>query len=329
MGLLGRRTARSHALAMAVGAAVAALCSPARAQDGKAVAEALFRDGRDLLAAGDTSAACAKFAMSQRIEPKLGTLLNLASCHEADGKTASAWAEFTEAIAVAARTNQPEREQFARDHVKGLTERLSRVRIAAAGDRQVSVQLDGLVVDRSVLGTAIPLDPGPHTLVVTASHGRPHETKIVVPAGPSLTELDVRTLAPDEPEHAAPRAGPRVTPAAQPHASPDGSRRLAWAAFGAGAVGLAAGTYFGLQAISKSDDAAALCDADSRYCSREGVAREGIAELSADASTVAFGVGLVAVGVGVWFLARAPKEPAPRAAGSGLHAGAKGLSATW
>src|SRR5262245_53123818 len=66
-----------------------------------AVAEALFRQGKDLLAAGKTSEACPKLAESQRIDPAGGTLIALALCYEADGKTASAWVVFGEAQAVA------------------------------------------------------------------------------------------------------------------------------------------------------------------------------------------------------------------------------------
>src|SRR5678816_2011124 len=96
--------------------ATLSILSPASAgaqSDRKALAEALFQDGRELLAQGKTQEACVKFASSQHVEPKLGTLLNLAACHEAEGKTASAWAEFTEAAVQAERSNQSERQEFA------------------------------------------------------------------------------------------------------------------------------------------------------------------------------------------------------------------------
>src|SRR5688500_18545046 len=69
----------------------------------KALAEVLFREGRQLLQRGETDAACEKFAESHRLDEALGTLLNLAVCHESQGRFASAWAEFHQAAATARR----------------------------------------------------------------------------------------------------------------------------------------------------------------------------------------------------------------------------------
>lgn len=102
---------------LAVPAACAALLTPAAAfaqETGAAVAEALFRTGRALMAAGDAARACPKFAESNRLDPKLGTLLNLALCHETVGLKASAWAEYNEAATIAGRAGQSERERVAR-----------------------------------------------------------------------------------------------------------------------------------------------------------------------------------------------------------------------
>src|SRR5690606_11378411 len=79
----------------------------------KAAAEALFRQGTELSAEERFREACVKFEGSQRLDPALGTMLHLAECYDRIGKTASAWAMFTEAAAIARSTNQPEREQIA------------------------------------------------------------------------------------------------------------------------------------------------------------------------------------------------------------------------
>ena len=56
----------------------------------RAIAEALFRDGKALIAAERINDACAKFQESERLDPALGTLLHLATCYAQVGKTASA-----------------------------------------------------------------------------------------------------------------------------------------------------------------------------------------------------------------------------------------------
>src|SRR6185436_13656654 len=70
----------------------AALAQPAGAQ-----AEVLFRQGRTLLSAGKVAEACSAFEESQKLEPAVTTLLNLAGCREKLGQFATAWGLFLEA----------------------------------------------------------------------------------------------------------------------------------------------------------------------------------------------------------------------------------------
>src|SRR5439155_13958444 len=103
------------------------LAHVANAQDGmtKATAEALFADGKRLMSAGDYAAACPKFAASQKLDPAVGTALNLADCYERTGRAASAWAEFRGAASAAHAVGSREREQLAADRSKALESRLS------------------------------------------------------------------------------------------------------------------------------------------------------------------------------------------------------------
>src|SRR5262249_28813065 len=97
-----------------------------------AMAEALFREGKRLMEAGDVAAACAKFAASYHIDDRLGTLLNLATCHERQDKTASAWAEFVRAHTLATRAGSKERAAYAAEHIESLEPRLLHLVVVVA-----------------------------------------------------------------------------------------------------------------------------------------------------------------------------------------------------
>ena len=71
-----------------------ALAAAQDASNPKVAADALFGEGKRLLAEGDVDHACAKFEASLQLLDQLCVLLNLADCHERQGRTATAWAEF-------------------------------------------------------------------------------------------------------------------------------------------------------------------------------------------------------------------------------------------
>ena len=93
------------------------------------IAQALFDDGRVLMDAGRYAEACPKFAESQRLDPGGGTLLNLALCHELEGKTASAWTEFRDALSLASRDQRKDRQDLAEQHIMTLAAKLTRLTV--------------------------------------------------------------------------------------------------------------------------------------------------------------------------------------------------------
>ena|GEM_PF-1170158 len=147
---------------------VSALLSVGRALAAESDAERLFREGRSLVVERRFAEACPKLEESQRLEPRLGTKLNVAFCHERLGKIATAWSGFREALITARATGDVAREGFARARVDALEPRVPwlRVREAAGADAdQLTILLDGAPFAPSSWDEALPVDPGEHALV--------------------------------------------------------------------------------------------------------------------------------------------------------------------
>jgi hypothetical protein len=288
-----------------------ALATPAFAQapSNKAAAEALFIDGRNLMAQGKHAEACRKFEASQNLEPGLGTMLNLAQCYEATGRTASAWAQYREAIPLARAAGSREREDFATERSKALESRLSTLTIRAMGAGAdgvaLSVRRDGVAVDPAELGTPIPVDPGLHQVEVTAPGKAPWSTKVEVTGDAASVSVEIPKLE-EAPSGSAPP--PSTAPPAAPDPGTQGGsiqKPLAIGVAAVGLVGLGVGSFFGLSASSKWGDAKAACRDYPYDCSPQALDDQSSASSQATVSTVAFIAGGVAIAAGavLWFTA--------------------------
>lgn len=290
----------------------------------RASAEALFEEGRRLMAEGKLAEACPKLESSQRLDPGVGTLLNLADCYSKLGRTASAWAAFREAGSAARAQGSAEREAVARERASALEPQLSYLTIVQWKGQSVTITRNGEQVDPAMLDTPMPVDPGEHTIVAAAPGKREWSTKVDV--GPNGQRASVTIpILPDEPivQVATPAAAAQPGVDAGSSSSGDTQR---WLAVGAGVVGVAGiviGTVFGLQAGSKWDDAQA-CDKDPS-CPNAGTLSDD-ASSAATISTVGFVVGGLGIagGLALWLTApdsesSATASRAGVSVGLGLH----------
>src|SRR3954468_15828144 len=159
---------------------IAATAGEARADPSEgsaAAAESLFQEARKLMDAKRYGEACPKLAASHKLAPAVGTLLNLADCYEKAGQIASAWVRFHEAIALAQRLGRADREKTAKERADKLEPRLIKLTLSGR-ESGLEVKLDGNVLDPAVLGTAIPIDPGKHTVDASAKGKKPYSTTI-------------------------------------------------------------------------------------------------------------------------------------------------------
>jgi hypothetical protein len=322
-----RKVIASALALLALGAPRAGL-----AQSTSAVAEQLFLDGQSLMEHGKVSEACPKFAESQRLDPKLGTLLNLAACHEADGQLALAWSEFVDASALADRAKRSDRSAFAKDHIAALEKRLARLRITgpatSSPEAGLELRLDGKPLSSAALGTALPLDPGHHKLEAVAPGKKPWQTEIESRAG-AESRVEIPALADESSSGAPPPAPLRVE--ARPEApTSEQSFPLRTAGFvvgGVGIAGLAVGTIFGVLAFSKESQAHDVCP-DAGCATPEGVNLHDSARTFATVSTIGFAAGALLTAGGLFLVLTAPKDPASASSQLRLRLAARGLDLT-
>jgi hypothetical protein len=198
-----------------------ALASEARAGD-PARADALFEEGKQLMAAGRFAEACQRFADSQREEPAGGTVLHLALCREQEGRVATAWSTFQEALRLAREQGRADRERIALERIAALEGRITRLIVLVepkdAGLAGLEVRRDDATIPRDQWGTSVPVDPGVHRVIATAPGKRRWQRDVEVKAGIPITLVTVSGLE-DEGAAAAPPA-PVARPKPRPVEAP-------------------------------------------------------------------------------------------------------------
>ncbi len=320
----------------------ASLASPVAAQDASALeqaaAETLFNEALQLLDAGEAAQACPKLEESQRLDPGVGTLLYLADCYRQTGRTASAWATFREA-AYSAKENGDERQAVAEELAEGLKPKLSylQIQLQASDDLQVEVKQDGRTLGAALLGTPLPVDPGPHELSASAPGYAPWQQVVTIATDPGTLEVTIPVLRklPPSPEPAPePRpAPPPAAPAARGadlEARDTQSRLLPYSLLGVGAVGLIGGGVFAALAKSSNASADAYCIPDSPdQCNGDGVSLGEKATTQAQIAAVGAGTGLLAVAAGVTLLLMGSDAPAPDAPPVAASVGPGGATLSW
>jgi hypothetical protein len=160
-----------------VALALSLAASSAAAQETEG--ERLFREGRARMLDARFDEACPMLAESQRLEPHVGTLLNLAACHERQGKVGSAWVEYQKALTAARAEGQAERAQLAEQRIKVLEPRVPWLRVTSAVD-DATLSLDGGELARAAWDQDMPVDPGLHVVVAERGGAKVFEETVDV-----------------------------------------------------------------------------------------------------------------------------------------------------
>ena len=268
---------------------------PALAQ-APGAADALWEEGRAALARKDLETACARFAASDKLEPSAGARANLGDCEEQRGRVASAWAAFRSALEKLPPGD--DRRPVVEARIAALAKRLPRLvlRLAPGAPGETTVREGETVLGSAATwDVALPLDPGPHELVVLV-HGRG-------PSGIEATLVEGKTVtlvvgAPEErrPPKVEPRAPPRVPPPTAQTASLG-----PWILGGVGVAGLVVGTATGAVVLTKKSAADAGCSNVTRTCTHDGKAAADAGRALGPMTTIGLVIGAAGVAGGaIW-----------------------------
>lgn len=291
----------------------AALFAPsialAQSATDKQLAQSLFDEARTLVQKEDFARACPMFAESQRLDPGGGTLLNLAVCHEQEGKLATAWQELNHALSVALRDGRKDREQIARERLDAVAPRLPKVTLVppAQAIEGLHVEIDGASLGPAALGVPLPLDPGVHRASARAPGRAPWSWEGTLAQGERL-ELPIPELARDA-------VSPVPPPAPPPSPSVAEKRTFSTASYVTGGVAVGAligAAVTGLIALDRQSTYNRLCVTDRNYCPDPAGRDAG-----ASARTFAWiSTAALATGVGAAIVAFAlPRKNVPRSVG--------------
>jgi hypothetical protein len=184
--------------------------SSAAADARGAQGEALFRQGKELLARGDVAEACAAFDASEKLDPTTSTVLNQANCREMNGQLATAWGLFLEAErATRVATDEAGRQMhgIAVERSTRLEPRLSTLTITVSDDARVAgleVVRDADVVEIGAWNKTLPIDGGTYKVtarapgnvewVATVTIGNERDAKSI-----EVPRLKAADLAPPKP----------------------------------------------------------------------------------------------------------------------------------
>jgi serine/threonine-protein kinase len=322
----------ASALAAALGTIGSASRSASADTNDVVMAEVLFRDGKELLAQGDTLHACPKLSESYRLDAASGTLLALALCHEREGKLASAWAEYEDVAARSKMEGRADRAGAAHAKAVELEPKLSSLTIVLADNatpKGIEVRRNGAAIPMAWLGTAVPVDGGAVTIEVSAPKKRPWRTALwmdatgdrrtvtipvleapaVRPVGDQDSDAEGSTTTPPESMESPSSADSQPAPPADTHHGLTGWQVAGLVTGAVAVIGLGVGGTFGVIAMNKNNDSKTECLNGGTFCTLSGQQDRQDALNAGDVSSAAFiGGGVLAVAGAAMYMWGRPRE---------------------
>jgi tetratricopeptide (TPR) repeat protein len=289
---------------------VVGLASTASAQNKKA--DALFKQGKTALAEKKFAEACTAFEQSFKLDPTIGTQLNIGLCYEEWGKLATAYRAYRDA--------QKKAEETGDDRVARIKERADTIernvpRLTVRSSTSGPVPKDLIVkvddIELTALGEPLLVDPGDHVIRYQAGDGPERKLTVKLAKGESKEaklDLPLDMKGPIEVDLQDDKDKNKEIVVEDDTSSVGRGRRIAgYVIGGAGVLSLGISSYLVLDARSDYKSAIeAHCNAN-RECDEIGLDETHSARTRANVGTALFVLGLAAVGGGAYLYFTAPK----------------------
>lgn len=290
------------------------LSGVAAAQDTRdpAGAEALFRQGRTAAEKNDYQTACAKFRESNRLDPAVGTVFNIADCEEKLGHLATSWTLFQEVVQRLASSD--DRRGIAEQRAARLEPRVPKlsIHLASSARTDLVVRRDGVSLGNASLDTPLPVDPGDHTVIVEAPGTKPAEFHA------QLAEGDKITLNVAAGEAVPASEQPLTRSDAQEHPQTKTNHSAAYVVGGIGVAGLVTGAIAGVLTLGKKSTVNSECV--GKECTQAGLDAANAGKTLGLVTTIGLVTGALGIGAATYLFVSAP-APAESARGSAYLVG--------
>jgi hypothetical protein len=186
-------------------------------------ADAAFTRGKDLMAAEKFAEACVAFEESQRIDPRVPTLMNHANCREKNAQLATASRLFSQVVEQLRTATDPDSlalRKVSADRVAGLAPRLSYLTLKVT-DSPAGLELrrDDAVIPAAQWNQALPVDGGTYQLTASAPGQQPWTSTVTVRNEGDKQTVEVPALV-AEPASSAPIVEVRDVATASPSRKP-------------------------------------------------------------------------------------------------------------
>lgn len=175
-----------------------ALAVPTYADDRAA---RLFEEGKHLVEAGKIDEGCTKLAESLRLDPAIGTRLNLADCREKQARFLEAHTLYTRVVEDASPLRDEvnrSRASYARERLAAIVPRLLRVRLRFSSGvtaiDNLAIDLGGRRLERAEWSVVHVVEPGPVVIEARAPAREPQRLERWGTAGEEIA-IEVPMLA--------------------------------------------------------------------------------------------------------------------------------------